>query len=154
MKTLTITREMIESLDSVESKLDFADSVIALITDRKPIMGMTGEKLLEGLNVDLPEPLEGSPEFDSSNICATEFKRFSWVRAGYFPMHLNCGYSDYTYKHRDDYSEEALLDMSSSIRSKIRQSKGKKDFLVFLDYFQDVLYWYRKNIERKNDNHC
>lgn len=154
MKTLTITRVMIESLDSVESKLDFANSVIALLTDCEPPKGIFGEILQEGFNDDLPEPLEGSPEFDSSNMGAAEYRRFSMVRAGYFPVHLNCGYSDYAYKHRDDYSEEALSDMYSSIYNIIRRSKGKKDFLIFLKYFHDVLYWYRKNIERKTDNHC
>ena len=66
--------------------------------------------LLEGLYVNLPEPLEGSPEFDSSNMCAADFRRFSFVRAGFFPVHLNCGYAAYEYKHRDDYSEEVMSD--------------------------------------------
>ena len=154
MKTLTIKRDMVESLDSDESKLDFVNSVIALLTDREPTTGMPGEIFQEGLNVDIPEPLEGSPEFDSSNMSAAQFKMFSMVRAGYFPVHLHRGYAYYTYKHRDDYSDDALLEMYSNISSKIRKSKSKKNFLVFLKYFDCVFWWYRKNVKRRDDNHC
>jgi hypothetical protein len=144
MKTLTIKREMVESLDSVESKLEFADVAIALLTDREPTKGMTGEVLQEGLNDDLPEQIEGSPEFDSSNMGAAEFKRFSMVRAGFFPVHLNCGYADYRYKHWDDYSEDDLADMFSDVGIKGSRNKGKKNFVAFLNYIQDVLLWYRR----------
>ena len=154
MKTLTIKREMVESLESDESKLDFANFVIASLTDRELTNGMTGEIYQEGLNHDLPEPLEGSPEFDSSNMCAAEFKRFSQVRAGFFPVNLDCGYADYRYKHRDDYSEDDLAEKFSDVGSKIWRSKGKKDFLIFLNYMQCVFLWYRNNVKRKGDDHC
>ena len=52
MKTLTIKREMMEPLDSDESKLDFANSVIALFADHEAERGMVSEELQDGLNVD------------------------------------------------------------------------------------------------------
>lgn len=144
MKTLTIKCEMVDSLDSDESKLDFANSVITLLTDRQTVKSTTEEILTKGLNDDLPEPLEGSPEFDSSNMAAAEYKRFSMVRAGNFPVNLNCGYADYRYKHRDEFSEDELAEMFSEVGLKMYRSKGKRDFLVFLGYIQDVLLWYRR----------
>jgi len=103
-------------------------------------------------NVDLPEPMDGLPEFDSSNMAAAEFKRFSMVRAGYFPVHLNCGYADYTYRHRDEFSRDGLIDMIGEVGFKKSRSKGKKDFHVFLDYIRQVLDWYLT--DRKVDDRC
>ncbi len=153
MKTLTIKSEMVESLDSDESKLDFANSLIALLTDLEAVKKTTSESLQDGLNVDLPEPMDGAPEFDSSNMVAPEFKRFSMVQAGFFPVRFDCGYAAYTYKHRDDFSDEDLLELYSDISTKIRRSKGRKDFLVFLNYIQCVFWWYHANVKRKDDNH-
>ncbi len=153
MKTLTIKREMIEALESDESKLDFATAVIEILTVREPITGKTGRLLQDGLNVDIPKPLESSPEFDSSNMSAAQFKMFSMVRAGFFPVHLNCGYADYKYKHLDDYSDDELADLFCDVSSKIYKSKGKKGFLFFLNYLREVQMWYRKNVKRKDDNH-
>lgn len=133
---------MVESLESDESKLDFANSVIALLTDREPTKVMNDDIFQEGLNIDLPEPLEGSPEFDSSKMCAAEYKRFSLVRAGYSPVNLNCGYADYRYKQWDAYSHEDLVELFFNVGSKIRRTKGKKDYLVFLNYIRSVLGWH------------
>jgi len=147
MKTFTIKREMIESLESDEDKLAFIDHVAALLTDRKPKIvtaGVAGEIFQDGLNVDLPEPLEGSPEFDSSNMGAAEYRRYSLVRAGFFPIDLNCGYADYKYKHIDDCMEENLMDMFVDIGTKSRRSKGKRDYAAFLKYMQDVLLWHKR----------
>ena len=149
MKTLTIKREMVESLESDESKLDFANFVIASLTDRELTNGMASEIYQEGLNHDLPEPLEGSPEFDSSNMCAAEYKRFSQVRAGYLPMNLKCGYADYTYKHWDAYSHEVLVDHLFNVGYMIRRNKGKKKFLVFLSYIRSVLEWHLNCIKKR-----
>ena len=142
MKTLTITREMVESLDSDESKLDFIDSAIALLTDRDAQSGEICQGLQKSINVDLPEPLEGAPGFDSSNMSATQIKIFSMVRAGYFPVHLNCGYADYKYKHRDEFSADELIDIYCDVSLKKNRSNGKRDFQVFLDYIRHVINWY------------
>lgn len=149
MKTLTIKREMVESLESDESKIDFANFVISSLTDREPTNGMTGEIFQEGLNHDLPEPLEGSPEFDSSNMCAAEYKRFSQIRAGYFPVSLSCGYADYKYEHWDAYSHEVLVDYLFNVGCMIRRNKGKKNFLVFLNYIRTVLGWHLDCIKKR-----
>ena len=152
MKTLTITRKMVKELDSAESRQDFFDSVITtLLTDHE----VTNARLQEGLNVDLPEPLEGAPGFDSSNMSATQIKIFSMVRAGYFPVHLNCGYSDYRYRHLDAFLDDSMFDdfweTRSLISRKISQSKGKESFLIFLNYMLSVLSWYCRNKNRKDD---
>lgn len=142
MKTLTIKRDMVENLESDESKLAFANSVIALLTDREQPSGPIIESLREGLTDNLPEPLDGSPEFDSSNMATAQFMRFSMVRAGFFPVTLNCGYADYKYKHLDDFSRDELIDLFGDVGLKKVRSKGKKDFVVFLEYIQKVLDWY------------
>ena len=153
MKTLTIKREMVESLDSDESKLDFANTIKSMFIEPEPSTNSpTAKALHDGLNVDLPEPLAGSPEFDSSNMAAAEHKRFSMVRAGYFPVSLNCGYADYEYKHHHDFSRDEMIDMFCDVGSKKSRSKSKRDFIVFLDYIQQVLDWYLK--KRKVDGQC
>ena len=48
MKTFTISRKMVESLESDESKLDFANFVISSLTDREPPKGMNGEIFTRG----------------------------------------------------------------------------------------------------------
>ena len=153
MKTLTIKHEMVESLDSEESKLKFVDTLKSMFQEPEPSTNSgTTKASYDGLNVDLPEPLPGSPEFDSSNMAAAEYKRFSMVRAGFFPVTLNCGYADYAYKHHEDFSRDEMIDMFCDVSSKKSRGKGKRDFIVFFDYIQQVLDWYL--MKRKVDDQC
>ena len=146
MKTLTIKRGIIDSLDSDESKLEFANSVIAMLSDpQKPSSGKIDEVLSSGLNSDLPEPMVGAPDFDSSNMGAAEYKRYSMVRAGYVPAGgkgLNCSYDKYEYKHLSELSEIEFDSHWNSAISKIKQSKGKKGYVKFLEYLCDIYYWF------------
>jgi hypothetical protein len=142
MKTLTIKRDMIDSLDSDESKLAFANSVIALLSDpQKPSSGKIDEALSLGLNSDLPEPMAGAPDFDSSNMAAPEYKRYSMVRAGYVPAGgkgLYCGYSEYEYKHLSELSEIEFESLWSSAAYELTQSKGKRNHAKFLQYLYEI----------------
>ena len=146
MKTLTIKRGIIDSLYSDESKLEFANSVIALLSDpQKPSSGKIDEALSSGLNSDLPEPMVGAPDFDSSNMSASGFKMYSMVRAGYVPAGgrgLNCRYSEYEYKHLSELSEIEFDSLWSSAGYKLTQSKGKRDHAKFLKYLCDICSWF------------
>ena len=149
MKTLTIKRDIIDSLDSDESKLAFANSVIAALSDpKKSPSGTVAEALTEGFNSDLPEPMDGAPDFDSSNMAAAEYKRYSMVRAGYVPAagkSLYCGYSEYEYKHLSELSEIEFDSHWESAISKIKHSKGKKDYIKFLEYLCRIYSWFYLN---------
>jgi hypothetical protein len=146
MKTLTIKRDIIDSLDTDESKLEFANSVIALLSDpKKSSSGKIDEALSSGLNSDLPEPMAGAPDFDSSNMSAPEFRRYSLLRAGYVPAggkRLDCGYSEYEYKHLSDLSERKFESFWKEAGAMIKQSKGKRDHVKFLQYLHDIYRWF------------
>ena len=146
MKTLTIKRDIIDALNSDESKLAFANSVIALFSDpKKSPSGTVAEALTEGFNSDLPEPMEGAPDFDSSNMAAAEYKRYSMVKAGYVPAagkSLYCGYSEYEYKHLSELSEFEFSSLWRSAEYKLTQSKGKRDYAKFLKYLCDICSWF------------
>ena len=146
MKTLTIKQDSIKSLDSDESKLEFANSVITLLSDPKKISNSEIDKALSnGLNSDLPEPMDGAPDFDSSNMIAPEYKRYSMLRAGFVPAGdkgLDCSYSEYEYKHLSDLSESQFESQWKSAVSKIKQSKGKRDLVKFLEYLCSIYSWF------------
>ena len=149
MNTLTIKQDIINSLDSDESKLEFANSVIAMLSDpQKPSSGKIDEALSSGLNSDLPEPMVGAPDFDSSNMGAAEYKKYSMVRAGYVPAGgkgLNCGYSEYEYKHVSELSESEFESHWNSALSKSKHTKGKKDYIKFLEYLCRIYSWFYLN---------
>lgn len=136
MKTLTIMRDTIDLLGSDESKLEFANSVISLFTDSESTDSTTNYRLQNGLNVDIPEPLDGAPLFDSKNMAASQFKRFSMVRAGYVPATLDCGYEDYSYLKLKDMSDNELIKYLKYVELKILHSKGKREHLKFLNYIR------------------
>jgi len=149
MKTLTIKRDMITSLDSDESKLEFTNQVIALLSDPNKISsGKIDEALIEGLNLDIPEPMRGTPDFDSSNMAAAEYKRYSMVRAGYVPAGgrgLNCSYDEYEYKHLSELSEGEFESHWDSAILKLKQDWKKKDYAKFLKYLCDIYGWFYSN---------
>ena len=146
MKTLTIKQESIDSLDSYKSKLEFANSIIILLSNSEQTLNSEiDESLSDGLNSDLPEPMAGAPAFDYSNMGAAEYKRYSMVRAGYVPAGgkgLNCSYDKYEYKHLSELSEIEFESHWNSAVSKIKQSKGKKGYVKFLEYLCDIYYWF------------
>jgi len=143
LKTLTIKQDIIDLLYSDKSKLDFANSVIALLSDTEQTSGnKIDEALGEGLNSDLPEPMDGAPDFDSSNMGAPEFKRYSLLKAGYVPKSLYCGYSEYKYKHLSELSKLQFDTFWDSASSMITHSKGKRDYVKFLQYLCDIYKWY------------
>ena len=149
MNTLTIKQDIIDSLGSDESKIEFANQVIAALSDPEKIScSKIDEALIEGLNSDLPEPMEGAPDFDSSNIGASGFKMYSMVRAGYVPAGgkgLNCSYDKYEYKHLSELLEsEFELHWEYAI-SKIKHTKGKKDYIKFLEYLCKIYSWFYFN---------
>jgi hypothetical protein len=146
MQTLTIKQDSIKSLDSDESKLDFANSVIELLSDpKKSSSSEINEALSEGLNVDLPEPMEGAPDFDSSNMIAPEYKRYSRLKAGYVPKRLYCSYAEYEYKHLSELSQSEFDDKWKSVGVKIEHSKGQRDHVKFLEYLYEIYRWYFNN---------
>lgn len=146
MKTLTIKQDIIDSLDSDDSKLEFANTVIALLSgSEKTSTGMPNDALSGGLNSDLPEPMEGAPDFDSKNMSAPEFKRYSLLRAGYVPAGtrwLNCGYSEYEYQHLRTLSKLQFDLFWRAAGFKLKESKGKRDYVAFLRYLCDIYSWY------------
>lgn len=147
MKTLTIKQDIIDSLGSDESKLEFANSVIALLSDSEDPQqsSQNGEALSQGLNSDLPEPMKGAPDFDSGNMDAPEFRRYSLLMAGYVPAGkngLNCSYSDYEYRQLSDMTEHEIESLWNMAAAKIKQSRGKRDYVKFLNYLCDIYYWY------------
>lgn len=150
MKTLTIKQNIIDALDSDEKKIKFANSIIGHLSDseRATDSGFD-EVLINGLNTDIPEPMDGAPEFDSKNMSAPEFRRYSLLRAGYVPAgdnglfgSLDCPYSDYIYKHLSTLSKPEFDKLWQSVGSKIKQSKGKRDYLKFLKYLGEIYSWY------------
>jgi len=143
LKTLTIKQADIDSLDSDESKLEFVNSVIALLSgSEKTLNAKLDDELSLGLNPDLPEPMEDAPDFDSNNMCAPEFRRYSFLKAGYVPKSLYCSYSKYAYCHLSDLTYDKIFDLMSSASLKIGQSKGKRDYLKFLTYLCEIYKWY------------
>jgi hypothetical protein len=146
LKTLTIKQDMIDSLDSDKKKLEFANSVINLFSDSKTTTGSRlDQELFNGLNPDIPKPMDGAPDFDSDNMSAPEFRRYSLLRAGYVPAGskgLNCGYSDYEYKHLSTLSKPEFDDLWRSVGIRVKQSKGKRDYLKFLKYVGDIYSWF------------
>ncbi|WDP91090.1 MAG: hypothetical protein HUN04_15860 [Desulfobacter sp.] len=146
MKTLTIKQNMIKSLDSDESKLEFANTVIALISgSEKTVKGEFKHILSKGLNTDIPEPMEGAPDFDSSNMAAPAFRRYSLLKAGYVPAGykgLNCGYSGYDYRHLSTLSESEVNFLWRAAEGKLKQSDGKRDYTNFLKYLCEIYSWF------------
>ena len=141
MKTLTIKQDIIDSLDSDKKKLEFANSIIDLLSDSKKTTGSR----FDGLIPDIPKPMDGAPDFDSENMSASEFRRYSLLRAGYVPAGskgLNCGYSDYEYKHLSTLSKPEFDGLWQSVGIRVKQSKGKRDYLKFLKYVGDIYSWY------------
>ena len=150
MKTITIKKDIIDSLDSDKSKLAFANSVITLMSgSEQNSSNKITEALSNGLNSDLPEPMDEAPDFDSSNMGASEFKRYSLLKAGYVPAGrkgLDCGYSDYEYKHLSGLSKLEFDFFRSSVWSKIDESKGKKGYVKFLRYLVKIYSWFYSKI--------
>ena len=146
MKTITIKQDIIDSLNSDKSKLEFANSLIALMSDTEQTPdNKIDEKLINGLNSDLPEPMDGAPDFDPNNMSAPEFRRYSMLRGGYVPAGgkgLYCGYSEYEYKHLSELSQLEFDFYRSSVWSKIDESKGKRGYVKFLNYLCDIYSWY------------
>jgi hypothetical protein len=113
LRTLTIKQNVIASINSDEKKIKFANSVIGLLSDsERTTDSKFDEVLIHGLNTDIPIPMQGAPEFDSKNMSAPEFRRYSLLRAGYVPAGgnglfgpLDCRYSDYKYKHLNTLSK-------------------------------------------------
>ena len=149
MKTYTIRQKEIEPLDSDKSRLEYINHIIALLSDPpKSLSGKVDEALSTDLNSDLPEPMEGTPDFDSSNMGAAEYKRYSMVRAGYVPAGgkgLYCGYSEYEYKHLSELSEIEFDSHWESAVSRIKHTKGKKDYIKFLEYLCRIYSWFYLN---------
>lgn len=146
MKTLTIKKADIASLDSDESKLEFVNTVIALLSgSEETLTCMPDGALSMGLNSDLPEPMEGAPDFDSNNMSAPEVRRYSFLRAGYVPKNLNCGYSGYEYLHLRTLSKPRIDLFWRSAGFKLKESKGKSDYVTFLRYLYDIYSWYYRN---------
>jgi hypothetical protein len=150
LKTLTIKQDIIDKLDSDKSKLEFANSVITLMSGSgQTLSNKFDEALGEGLNSDLPEPMDGAPDFDSSNMSAPEVRRYSLLKAGYVPAGrkgLNCGYSGYEYKHLSDLSQLEFDFFRSSVWSNIDESKGKKGYVKFLRYLVKIYSWFYSKI--------
>jgi hypothetical protein len=150
LRTLTLKQNVIESLDSDEKKLEFANSIIGLLSDSKRTTGnKIDEVLINGLNTDIPIPMLGAPDFDSKNMSAPEFKRYSLVRAGFVPAKVNgligpldCPYSDYEYEHLSTLPEFKFDYIKRLVKIKITESKGKRDYLKFLKYLDEVFGWY------------
>ena len=92
--------------------------------------------------------MAGAPDFDSSNMAAPEYKRYSMVRAGYVPAGgrgLYCGYSEYQYKHLSELSENEFKSHWDSAVSKIKHTKDKKDYIKFLGYLCKIYSWFYFN---------
>ncbi len=143
MKTITIKQADIASLDSDESKLKFINSIIALLSGSEIIStDISYDTLSGGLNADIPEPMEGAPDFDSSNMNAPEFRRYSLLRAGYVPKNLNCGYSRYEYIYLGDLSYDEIDSLWDSAISKIKLNWKKRDYGQFLKYLCEMYTWY------------
>jgi hypothetical protein len=150
LRTITIKQDIVDSLDSDQQKIEFANSVIGLLSDSiRTTDRQHDEVLINGLNQDIPEPMDGAPEFDSANMSAPEYKRYSLLRAGYVPAggnglfgSLDCPYSDYIYKHLSTLSKSKFDYLRQSVESKIKQSKGKRDYLKFLKYLGEIYSWY------------
>ena len=142
MKTYTIRQKEIEPLDSDKSRLEYINQIIALLSDpEKTPSSKIDEALIDGLNYDLPEPMGGAPDFDSSNMSASGFKMYSMVRAGYVPAGgkgLNCSYIEYEYKHLGELSEIEFESLWSSAAYELTQSKGKRDHANFLQYLYEI----------------
>lgn len=146
MKTLTIEHSMVETLDSDDSKLEFINSIITLLTDGKT----ANNSLSNGLNVDLPEPLDGAPVFDSKNMGVTEVRRFYMLQAGHVPVSLDCGYADYKYKDIRDMSDDELFRYLICVNKKIKSTKDKRNFLNFLNHIQLTIKTYCINTDRES----
>lgn len=150
MKTLTIKQNAIDSLDTDKKKLEFANSIIDFLSDsKKTTNNKLDEVLINGLNTEIPEPMDGAPDFDSDNMSAPEFRRYSLLRAGYVPAGgnglfepLDCPYSRYEYKHLSTLSRSKIDYLWRSVESKIKQSKGKRDYLKFLNYLRFIYSWF------------
>ena len=134
MKTLTIKQEMIEELDSDESKLEFANSVISMFEDPEPTTNsLTAKALYEGLNVDLPA-LQISAPFDSKNMWAPEYRRYRMTQAGYVPVCLDSSYDDYEYRYLDDMSDSEVRSFMAEVGRKRCHCKGRRGHLKFLQH--------------------
>lgn len=154
MRTITLKQNIIETLDSDEKKLEFANSVIGLLSDSKTTTDSSiDEVLINGLNTDIPKPMEGAPDFDSDNMSASEFKRYSMVSAGYVPAggngvigSLDCGYSAYKYKQLTTLSRVEIDSLWHAAIEKLKQNWKKRSYAKFLSYLCDIYYWYYANI--------
>lgn len=146
MKTLTIKQDIIDSLDSDKKKLEFANSIIDLLSDSEKTTGSKHDEiLLNGLNAEIPIPMDGAPDFDSDNMSAPEFRRYSLLRAGYVPAGirgLDCSYSDYEYKHLSTFSKFEIDSLWELTISKLQQNWKKRDYSKFLRYLCDIYGWF------------
>ncbi len=92
--------------------------------------------------------MAGAPDFDSSNMAAPEYKRYSMVRAGYVSAGgkaIYCSYSEYEYKHLSELSESEFDSQWNSAVSKKKQCKDKRDYVKFLGYLCKIYSWYYFN---------
>ena len=134
MRTLTIKQNMVEKLDSDESKLEFANTVISMFIEPEPITNsLTAKALAEGLNVNLPALQIGAP-FDSKNMWAPEYSRYHITQAGYVPVNLNCSYDDYEYRYLEDMSDSEVRSFIIEVGREMSHSKGRSGHLKFLRY--------------------
>ena len=143
MKTLTIKQKELPPLDTDLEKIEFADSVKAILFGSEP--NQTNEQvetLQKGLNDDIPEPMKGAPEFDSSNMTAPEYRRYSLARGGYVPKWLHYGYAEYEYIHLSELSERDFESRRKSAVSDIKYHKGKRDHVKFLQYLCSIYTWF------------
>jgi len=150
MKTLTIKQDMVEELDSDESKLRFANDVISMLAEHEPtITSVTVESLRKGLNADLP-PLRIGVKFDSNNMGVTEVRRYQMMQSGYVPVSLHCGYKDYEYRRLDDMSDSEIRSFIEVVNREISHSKGKRGHLKFLRYLRLACGTYCIEADREN----
>ena len=150
MKTLTIKQKMVEGLDSDESKLEFANTVMSMFVEPEPATSsITAKALYDGLNIDLPA-LRISAPFDSKNMWAPEYRRYHITQAGYVPVDLDCGYDDYEYRYLEDMSDSEVRSFIVEVGRKISHSTGKRGHHKFLRYIRLASISYCIEADREN----
>ena len=137
MKTVKITQEMVEGIESAECRQEFVNALNSMLKDQKPTIDIrTSQALCEGLKVGFPD-LRIKVTFDSYKMNETKIIGYNLIEAGYVPVDLDCEYEDYEYRDLDDMSDSEIEAFYEKVERKIYNNMGETDPTIFFQYILD-----------------
>lgn len=142
MKTVTITQEMVEGLESAESKKKFVNTLKSMFKiPELEKSSFTAKEVLSGLvfgltdlnikRCDYPKRLNG-----------LEAERYRIVQAGYVPVDIDCDYSEYKYRCLDCMSDDEIKSFMVKLNKTSFHNKVNSPFMKFVNHMSEVCTGY------------